>query len=870
MSTPPPSEHSVLQLVKPRLALGAAFLLIAGATLAVLTPREAGAFPAADCSDDAYNLQPAIDAAKPGAVLTISGHCFGNFVIDKDLTLQGDGTTVLDGNGTGRVLEVTDDYRVSLLDLAITGGRMDPVPDRPWHGGGILVERGADLTLLRVTVEGNWSAGVGGGIAYFRGFGLGTLRIIDSIIRDNESGQEGGGLFAADGTVEVTGSTIYGNATPGYGGGVRNRAGIVEVENSTISANSGIGELMNGHGGTVRLSHVTVPQIRNDEGMVYLRAAVVSLLDCPYASATYFISDGFNVLGALTTDCRMDRYLAPHEDDPDTGLEAQSTDVFGGTEPSPLDWNGGPTPTHAIGPEDSAFDLVTACTLDIDQRGVGRPQGEACDAGSYEYEVSPPAPTAFFEAMPVFDAIGFNFYSPGAHLSVEVRTVAGGEVLGGGAAETDASGFGWLDLGFDLVTGNHITVTDTGAGTNRETTVVPLAFNVLDPDTDRLAGTAEPGTGVVVFVEMGEGGLLAQYTVNAGTAGDWSVVTTGDVDLTDAHGVSARIPDADGDTTLVHAPAVPVIQASPDGDVIGLWHWDVDGSVIVEIPGSFGPRSFTVNHGGVEIDQTMLGIDLQPGMTIVATGDDFGRRKELTIVGGLGITRFDTATDEVGGIAPAGTLVLVGAGSESLGGCSVEVPTDISGEWVTRFMEDPCFFDLVTGMGAIAQIFDDDGDSTFTDAAPSDAGTVLAGLIANLTALNGLLGSRHVTKAIAELTGTLGTWSDGGFIDAKAAKQAFDAYGKTVSELSKALEDAVKTGDTAAAAELQGAIDILVETSLRLAQESIAAAVARDGDPKEIAKAVREMAKADDELTKGHPANAIGHFGKAWDIAGNA
>ena len=61
----------------------------------------------------------------------------------------------------------------------------------------------------------------------------------------------------------------------------------------------------------------------------------------------------------------------------------------------PLADNGGPTPTHALHHDSSAIDAVPVadCTdaygnpLTIDQRGVARPQGAACDIGAYERNV---------------------------------------------------------------------------------------------------------------------------------------------------------------------------------------------------------------------------------------------------------------------------------------------------------------------------------------------------------------------------------------------------------------------------------------------------------------------------------------------------
>jgi hypothetical protein len=63
----------------------------------------------------------------------------------------------------------------------------------------------------------------------------------------------------------------------------------------------------------------------------------------------------------------------------------------------PLQDNGGPTETHALGAGSVAIDAIPEAdcvdadgeALTTDQRGVTRPQGDACDVGAVEMEVTP-------------------------------------------------------------------------------------------------------------------------------------------------------------------------------------------------------------------------------------------------------------------------------------------------------------------------------------------------------------------------------------------------------------------------------------------------------------------------------------------------
>jgi hypothetical protein len=57
----------------------------------------------------------------------------------------------------------------------------------------------------------------------------------------------------------------------------------------------------------------------------------------------------------------------------------------------PLQDNGGPTETHALGEGSVAINLIpeAMCEVHEDQRGVERPQGPACDVGAVEMEGAP-------------------------------------------------------------------------------------------------------------------------------------------------------------------------------------------------------------------------------------------------------------------------------------------------------------------------------------------------------------------------------------------------------------------------------------------------------------------------------------------------
>jgi nitrous oxidase accessory protein len=95
----------------------------------------------------AGTLATAIAGAAPGDVLLLSGGVYlGPVTIDRTLSLQGDGTATIDGQGQGTVITVTADD-VVLTGLSVTGSGTD----NQAIDSGIKIVKGAD----RTRIEGN-------------------------------------------------------------------------------------------------------------------------------------------------------------------------------------------------------------------------------------------------------------------------------------------------------------------------------------------------------------------------------------------------------------------------------------------------------------------------------------------------------------------------------------------------------------------------------------------------------------------------------------------------------------------------------------------------------------------------------------------
>lgn len=422
----------------------------------------------ADCS-----LRGAVAAAKdrPGAqrialpagtyTLTATNDClhvtsqFGSHVVygttslclTGDVTLAGEGaaSTIIDGNGTARVLLVGSGGPVRVEGITLRDGLF---AGSSLFGGGGAVNNAGDLTLADCAVRDSTAAnGTGGGV-----YSSGTLTIercgitgntapsgggvhvdsfngpsdatvVDSAIESNHAvGEHGGGLFAyggnAGGITIVRGSTIAGNDSAVSGGGIALAGldGTLVVTNSTISGNrcfwyygGGLGDLGRS---TIALRNVTIADNRSQDaggtngaagGIAIDATSTVTLAntiiagnfapafapDC-HDGGTTLVSDGYNLIGNDGGPASGGTYC-----DLAGGLgDVANVDPLLG---ALLD-NGGPTRTHLPANGSPAIDGgdpagctdETANLLSTDQRGAARPvdgDGDTtvrCDRGAVE------------------------------------------------------------------------------------------------------------------------------------------------------------------------------------------------------------------------------------------------------------------------------------------------------------------------------------------------------------------------------------------------------------------------------------------------------------------------------------------------------
>jgi CSLREA domain-containing protein len=240
----------------------------------------------------------------------------------------------------------------------------------PNGGGALRSVAGAQTTILKSSILDN-TGEYGGGLADF-----GALTIEDSRIGGN-SASSGGGLFSG-GTVTIRRSLFSGNVATNNDGGALYAGGTLLLVNSTIYDNSagglGGGIVTSAAGApAVTIQHSTFAGNRARSGGNILK-----------------FNGQLTVKGTIIANATAGGNCAGQIDDGGSNLQFPSKSCgasIAEADPllGPLQDNGGPTLTMAIPGGSPAIDQASATTCPpLDQRGITRPQGQACDIGAYE------------------------------------------------------------------------------------------------------------------------------------------------------------------------------------------------------------------------------------------------------------------------------------------------------------------------------------------------------------------------------------------------------------------------------------------------------------------------------------------------------
>lgn len=310
-----------------------------------------------------------INLAAPG--INEDSALTGDLDIFRGMRIIGGGAdnTVINAGSIDRVFDIWDGV-VDIVDVTITGGNTSGYTEvTKTDGGGIWVNCGADVLLNRVTITGNQAA-VGGGLQVgdLCPTSLNILYLYNSTIHDNVATLGIGGLeIYQNASVTISNSTISQNDAPAFGGGI-------SVENDGANFPS------------VSINHTTIAD--NKVTAAGAGSGLSTFGDQPITLSNSIIA--YNTANEIGSDCKGSyTSLGDNVYRVGTGCQVTASDVVNN---SPglglLALNApGTTPTNALSSSSVAVDLNEDECPDSDQRGVTRPQGAACDSGSYERHV---------------------------------------------------------------------------------------------------------------------------------------------------------------------------------------------------------------------------------------------------------------------------------------------------------------------------------------------------------------------------------------------------------------------------------------------------------------------------------------------------
>ena len=297
------------------------------------------------------------------------------------------GITITGGRAEGGGISVGggiwNEGTLMLTDCTVSRNRanLGTEPVETVGGGGIF---GGPLTLVRSTVSENRTTGLGDADDEGGGGIYGSATLIDSTVSGNTTRGNGGGIFS-HGTVVLINSTVSANEAGGMGGGIEVRAELI-MTNSTVSGNTA-SESAGGvfaDFGTLTVINSTIAG--NSSVDASIRGGEWTVTGTLIEGVCSFVvmSSGAHNIESPNDTCGFDQATDQVE------VTAEQLAL------GPLQDNGGPTETHALGEGSVAIDVIPledcvdadGAPLATDQRGEPRPEtgGTLCDVGALEVQ----------------------------------------------------------------------------------------------------------------------------------------------------------------------------------------------------------------------------------------------------------------------------------------------------------------------------------------------------------------------------------------------------------------------------------------------------------------------------------------------------
>jgi len=329
------------------------------------------------------------------------------------------------GEGGG-IANLGTGSRVTLINSIISGNRATVA-----RGGGIYND--SILISSGTVISGNLATEQGGGMY---NAASGQVTVIGGSLHANRSDASAGGAFFNAGTAYLTGAVVTNNRASTSGGGVEN-TGSLSIDTNAISSNTAVGQPGGGinnqgtltltrsalvynaatvsqggglrNAGTAQLMNVTVSDntaasaggIQNTGGILSIQFSTISNTALSLNNAGGSVTVGNSILAQSTGNaCGGTINSADYNIDSGVSCGFNQVHDLSSTNPQlgPLRDNGGNSLTRAIAFASAAVDSAAATCPPVpatDQRGVTRPQSNACDRGASEvvgYTNSTPLP----------------------------------------------------------------------------------------------------------------------------------------------------------------------------------------------------------------------------------------------------------------------------------------------------------------------------------------------------------------------------------------------------------------------------------------------------------------------------------------------
>jgi hypothetical protein len=236
---------------------------------------------------------------------------------------------------------------------------------------------------------------------------------------------------------------------------------------------------------------------------------------------------------------------------------------------------------------------------------------------------------------------------------------------------------------FDIQPGQTVYMTD---GTDSRTHIVTnLSVTGIFPDTNKVCGTAEPGSQIEVgtwetYYYYGSSGV-------ADASGDWCADFSGIFDITTNSAGEAYQYDETGNSTNIYWYVVdPKLTVYPDFDFVSGYQWPANTEITLTIGDAREAWTNTSSYSGyVYFD--LEDFDILPGQ-LVEMRDESGTYILTHTVRNITVTDIDTNTDTVRGTAdPTSALVACAVAyvNQTYNQVCLDINADGSGKWQADF-----------------------------------------------------------------------------------------------------------------------------------------------------------------------------------------